>query len=129
MSPVSWIRLSAVVVCIQLVQACKNPTTTLLFENRSELVIDSVVVYIQQYRMVFRKVLPNTSVSRLILHDSVQNRRNDFTIKARVYAGSLTKQGMYHTRLSSLPDVMYTITHNSSAKLDVHPGSLRLIRY
>lgn len=114
------------IACILLValQACRpNPNTTILFENRSTKQLDSVEISIQQYRLVFYQVAPNTSVNRLLPKDSVHNSTHTLALQATIHAphnSSMT--GDYRNDSSKDMAVMYTITYTDTYQLQIRPG-------
>lgn len=131
MRPPILIRLFAAFFCMLLVQACNvNPFSNIVFENRSASDIDSAVVWIQQYRMVFHHVPANTSRNWLIHRDSVQTPGQRLLIRAQVYTnGALLGQNVYANPNSAIPEVMYTISFKKDHTIHMHPGSVNAIKY
>ena len=131
MCPPIHIRLYAALFAVLLLQQCTvNPYSNILFENRSVSDIDSAVVWMQQYRMVFHNIPANTSSNRLVKRDSVLPGGRHFFMRTQVFSqGNVIGQQLYVSYDSNTPDVMYMISFKNDHTIKMHPGSINAIKY
>lgn len=93
--------------------ACASSSHTVIkLENKSNVFIDSAVVYIQNYKCLFTNIRPKTTLSKAIFKDSIVTNNHDITIRTSLYDKNETgfTGGFYYNDLSGFPRDMYFIT-------------------
>jgi hypothetical protein len=89
-----------------------NKTTTVVFENKSNLQVDSVIFTINKYKG--KKILnigPGGRGIRKISADSIDTNKHDVMVMASIFGnGKFVKDGFYYTDLSGSLHESYTLT-------------------
>ena len=90
-----------------------NKKTTFVFENKSDLLVDSVTFTINKYESKITNIKPDEKGIREILTDSIDVNLHDVTVIGSIFVnGQLIKGGFYHNDLSGSLNEKYTLTLN-----------------
>jgi hypothetical protein len=75
---------------------------TITFNNYSAKIIDSAIVYVQNYRFALTNIPIGGSVQKQIPKDSIQYNQHDFMVRVRVYDQRAPdgKEGIYYDDLT-----------------------------
>ena len=98
--------------CTQVSRFVGNNDVEIIFENKSSKIIDTAIVYIQDYKFFLFKINAGRQVTRNIPLDSTTLNNHDVTI--RVYITNIErtnfKGGFYYDDLSGALNSTYKIT-------------------
>lgn len=90
-----------------------NKKTTFVFENKSNLIVDSVTFTINNYKSKIINIKPAEKGLRVILNDSIDVNLHDVTVIGSIFVnGQLIKGGFYYNDLSGSLNEKYTLTLN-----------------
>jgi hypothetical protein len=108
--------LASIIASFLLIQCILyQKKTTFIFENKSDLHVDSVTFTINKYKNKITNIRPGKREVYEILRDSVDTNLHDITIIGSIFcSGKLIKGGFYHNDLSGSLNDQYTLTLNSN---------------
>ena len=90
-----------------------NTKTKVVFENKSDLQIDSVVLTINKYRCKIANIGPAERRTREILKDSIDTNKHDVMVRGFIFVnGNLIKDEYHYNDLSGSISESYTLTLN-----------------
>lgn len=113
------IILMLIILSIFLGKIFIFPSNTVLhFQNNSNKVIDTAIIYIQSYKLSIYKIAPHTNIKRRVPKDSIASNKHDITIRVNLIdkAKSNFKGGVYYNDLSGLLNNSYTLTLDDNLK-------------
>jgi len=88
--------------------------TVIHLENKSDKIIDSAIIHIQNYEIKVLNIAPQAKISREVSKDSIALNNHDITIRIELFDKSKSQfnGGLYYNDLSGLPNSSYKITLN-----------------
>lgn len=108
--------------CTQVSRFVRNNDVEIIFENKSSKIIDTAIVYIQDYKFFLFKINAGRQVTRNIPLDSITLNNHDVTIRAYITNIERTnfKGGFYYDDLSGALNSTYKITveNNLNTKIE-----------
>ncbi len=100
---------------------CFSTNTVVSFENKSDIFIDSVVVYIQNYKFSFKNIKKHTETIRKISRDSIILNKHDIMVRAYLYDKDKSnfQGGLYYNDLSGSLNDKYLIILNENLNITI----------
>ncbi|MEJ7829170.1 MAG: hypothetical protein WKF91_13260 [Segetibacter sp.] len=100
---------------------CFSTYTEVSFQNKSDKFIDSVVVYIQNYKFSFNNINKHAEISKKISKDSIIINKHDITVHAYLYdkGKSNFEGGFYYNDLSGSLNDKYLIILNDNLNVTI----------
>src|ERR1700733_9272792 len=105
------------IAIMQALTGCSSSNITVIVSNDTVSNIDSMVLYIQNYRLIINHIPVGASLQKQVPKDSIYFNHHDFMVRASVY-DKITpegRNGMYYDDLTfagSSDKYIITATHN-----------------